>query len=256
MTVDASPRTSSSSNDIRTSLIGNDRLARSATNVIGMLLTSVGVNNEVPYQVNESEILCSICLEAMDEEEGNLLTVPECSHTFHIHCIARWKEVSRKCPCCRGPLSDDIGPTFSRLRSLPADEPPSDMTRCAIICNVIFCPLGIVYPLVLVSLFLALETIVFALFMAVILFLSTFYIFEDEDNSFLKAICISLFFCVTSPFFACCFVGAYAAQIFYTLYRTVKFYFNVFMCKLRWSSADNYIIQRTLTVTGHIIDIQ
>jgi len=255
MSIDASPRTSSSSNDIKTSLIGNDSLARSATNVLGKILTSVGVNNEVPYRVDEKEILCSICLEAMDEEEGNLLTVPECSHTFHSHCIARWKEVSRKCPCCRGPLSDDIGPTLSRFQNLPADEPYSDMTTCAIVGNVIFCAFGIVYPLVLLSLFFALETICFGLFVAIILFLATYVVFEDEDNHFISAVCISLALCLMSPFFACCLVGAYVAQIFYTLYRTLKFYFYVFVCKIRWSSAYNYIILRTWTVTSYLLEI-
>jgi len=255
MSIDASPRTSSSSNDIKTSLIGNDSLARSATNVLGKILTSVGVNNEVPYRVDEKEILCSICLEAMDEEEGNLLTVPVCSHTFHNHCIARWKEISRKCPCCRGPLPDDIGPTFSRLRNLPAEEPTSDMTWCAIIGNVIFCAFGIVYPLVLVSLFLAIETICFGLFIAIILFLATYVIFEDEDNRFISAVCISMLLCLTSPFFAFCLVGAYIVQVFYTLYRTLKFYLYVFLCKMRWSSAYDYIIQRTLSVTSYLLEI-
>merc|ERR1719419_1854405 len=198
MSFDSCPRTSSTSNDIRTSLIRNDSLAQSASNVWGMLLTSVGVNNEEPLRVDESEILCSICLEVMDEEEGNLLTVTECSHTFHTHCIARWKELSRKCPCCRGPLPDDIGPTFSRLRNLPADEPYSDMTRCAIIGNVIFCVFGIVYPLVLVSIFLALETICFALLIAITIFMSVYVVFEDEDNHFISAICISSVLCLMS----------------------------------------------------------
>merc|ERR1719419_774264 len=193
--------------------------------------------------------------ETSREEEGNLLTVPDCSHTFHIHCIARWKEISRKCPCCRGPLPDDIGPTFSSLRNLPADEPYSDMTRCAIIGNVIFCVFGIVYPLVLVSLFLAFETMCFCLFIAIILFLATYVIFEDEDNHLISAICISLVLCLMSPFLACCLVGAYAAQIFYTLYRTLKFYLNVFVCKMRWSSAYNYIIQRTITVTSYLLEL-
>merc|ERR1719419_1340367 len=145
--------------------------------------------------------------ETSREEEGNLLTVTGCSHTFHTHCIARWKELSRKCPCCRGPLPDDIGPTFSRLRTIPVDEPSSEMTWCAIIGNVIFCAFGIVYPLVLVSLFLALETICFGLLIVMIFFMSIFVIFEDEDNHFISAVCVSFALCLFSPFFACCLVA-------------------------------------------------
>jgi len=194
-------------------------------------------------------------LEGMDEEEGNLLTVSQCSHTFHMHCIARWKEVSRKCPCCRGPLPDDIGPTFSRLMNIPAEGVSSDMTRCAIFVNVIFCPVGIVYPLLLLSLFLAFGTICFGIFVILILFLSIYAVFDDEENHFSSAICISIVLCIMSPFFAYFLVAAYTVQIFYALYRTLKFYVNVFMCNMRWSSAYSFIIQRTITVTSYLMDI-
>jgi len=135
----------------------SDSLTKSATNVISRALTNVGFTNEMPYRVGDSEILCSICLETMDEEQGNLFTVSACSHTFHKTCIAKWKEVSRRCPCCRGPLPDEIGPTNSSLRNLPAEE-VVHMNESVICVNVIFCAVGVAYPIFLLSVFIAFES--------------------------------------------------------------------------------------------------
>lgn len=42
---------------------------------------------------------CSICL-----EEGILLQLKECKHSFHPGCIQRWLKQEKKCPLCRTPI--------------------------------------------------------------------------------------------------------------------------------------------------------
>merc|ERR1719474_1174914 len=93
----------------------------------------------------------------MDEEQGDLSTVPACSHVFHKTCLAKWKKVSRKCPCCRGPLPEEIGPTYTILQilqNLPAEEVLLDIKKCDICANVIFCAVGVDYSLSLLPLFI------------------------------------------------------------------------------------------------------
>ena len=41
---------------------------------------------------------CPVCLERMDAQTTGLLTIM-CNHTFHVDCLARWKEDA--CPLCR-----------------------------------------------------------------------------------------------------------------------------------------------------------
>jgi hypothetical protein len=231
----------------------SNSLTQSATTVISQILSSVGINNEMPYLVNDTETLCSICLEGMDEEEGNLFTVTECSHTYHIKCIAKWKKQSRKCPCCRGPLPDEIGPTNSSIRNLLVDEDVLDMEEGAIFKNLILCPLGSFYPLCLFSLCIALELPVFCLLVVIIFLLAAYEIAEEERN-ILSATCMVITFCVIYPATAALMGLFFILQICYALFRTLKFYMLVLMCKMRWSSAANYIVKRTLMLTESILN--
>lgn len=213
-------------------------LTRSATGVIIRTLSSVGINIEIPKIVNGSEMSCSICLEAMDEEQGDLLTVSACSHIFHRTCIAKWKQVSRKCPCCRGPLSDEIGPTSNAilriLQNLPEDEVLRDITKCDIYANVIFCALGIAYSLSLIPLFMVGSVIIFV-------FIICYVCFQ-----------VPCFIIVTLPVGLIGMGLACVLQILYLIFRTLKFYMKILMCKLRWIDAYSFIIQRTSEVSEHI----
>jgi len=245
---------SESSIERRSSGAKSDSFAQSATNVLAKVLSNVSIGTEVPYRVDNSEILCSICLEAMDEEEGNLFTVSSCSHTFHIDCIAKWKEMSRKCPCCRGELPEEIDPTLSKLQNLPSEEVAHNMTSSDIFRKITFSLLGIVYPLFLFSLFLTLGAICFA--PAAILFLCTVATPVCEDGAcfsfpLVPFIVISILSCTL---FLTVAVGAFILLIIYTLYRTLKFYAMVFMCKMRWSDAYGFIFNRAITLTTHILD--
>jgi len=243
---------SESSIEQRTSVLRSDRLAQSATNVISRVCTSVGLSTEVPYRVDDAEILCSICLDGMDEEEGNLFTVPSCQHTFHIDCIAPWKKISRKCPCCRGALPDEIGPTLSKFRNLPAEEVSQNITISDIYRNIIYSPVGLAYPLCLFLLFLALETIFYNLFVVCFCFLVIYVIYHGED--IITASCRTLILCALSPLYFCAAGAFFILQILYVLYRTLRFYAKVFMCKMRWSDAFGSIIVRAINITIHFFE--
>tara|TARA_B100000989_G_C19510608_1_gene458835 strand:+ start:308 stop:745 length:438 start_codon:yes stop_codon:yes gene_type:complete len=49
----------------------------------------------------ESELECSICLESIDSDSGNLF-ITACNHHFHNFCIKKWyNEKNKSCPICR-----------------------------------------------------------------------------------------------------------------------------------------------------------
>jgi len=212
----------------------------------------VSVNSELPYRANDTERICSICLEAMEEEEGNLFTVAACSHTYHLKCLAKWKKESRKCPCCRGPLPDEIGPTGVSLRSLFLEEGESDMNEGVMLKNLMFCPIGIVYPIFLFAVFIAFEAFVFCIFI-VLVYLFTMYELCLEQDAIVSC-CLTILSFILYPILAAWLVVLFIFQIFYAFFRTLKFYVMVLMCKISWWSADSFIVKRTMTVTENLYD--
>jgi len=220
--------------------------------------TNVAAENNVPNLVSGRETICSICLENMDEEEGNLFTVPKCSHAYHKHCIIEWKQQSDKCPCCRGPLPDTFGPEVQEVQEpLPdtfglevqevlVDPVIPEMTRSDILENVIFFLPGTVYVLCLVLLFVACESALIGMiaFLAYIDML----VLDGSWGCMVMYVIFLLFF--TYP--VCVFVTYYCfvVQIIYVLYRTMHFYYKVLMCSTRWNHAYSFIIGGTLTVTN------
>jgi len=225
-------------------------LTQSATNVISRALTKVGLNNEIPYRCNDSEILCSICLDAMEEEKGDLLTVSACAHTFHRTCIAKWKKVSRKCPCCRGKLADEIGPTntvLQNLLNLPDEEVvvldrnENDMAKsrgnpCV----------GFILPLLLVPCFIASEALIFGILFPLCLLGYILAMFKEESD---------ILFFIIGIIFVCGPVLCFMLQIFYLLFRSLKFYVYVSMGKIHWNDAMPFIIQRTISLTKHCYNV-
>jgi len=129
------------------------------------------------------ESLCSLCSETIDEELGDLYCIMGCEHIYHNRCISEWKKYSTKCPCCRGPLRDKLDSRFSILQNMPSEEALPDMSPDAILENVIFCPLGIIWPIFIVSLFVLLETACFCLFIVFILFGAFYVIYNEDANS-------------------------------------------------------------------------
>jgi hypothetical protein len=90
---------------------------------------------------------CSICLESLQGEPGDLMGVPPpadgyepwlrtpCGHSFHRHCLARWQQRNRSCPSCRRPVVpavDDRGGERQHLHGRSADGhylPPPEVRR-------------------------------------------------------------------------------------------------------------------------------
>jgi len=233
-------------------------LTQSATNVISRALTKVGLNNEIPYRCNDSEILCSICLDAMEEEKGDLLTVSACAHTFHRTCIAKWKKVSRKCPCCRGKLADEIGPTntvLQNLLNLPDEEVvvldrnENDMAKsrgnpCV----------GFILPLLLVPCFIASEALILGILVPLCILGFIFAMFVQAGD-ILLFIGGTIFGLIYIPFIVCGLVLGFMLQIFYLLFRSLKFYVYVSMGKIHWNDAMPFIIQRTISLTKHCYNV-
>jgi len=226
--------------------------------VISRALTKVGLNNEIPYRYNDTEILCSICLDAMEEEKGDLLTVSGCEHTFHRTCIVKWKEVSRKCPCCRGALSDEIGPRYSVLRNLanlPAEEVELYRNEDDMATNWGNLCVGFIYPLLLVPFFIAFEALIFSILVILMPWVTIYFIFADGKNDIMASIVGSILLFILCPFLVCGMVVCFMLQIFYMLFRTLKFYVYWLMCKIPWYDALPFIIQRTISVSEHCNDV-
>ena len=56
---------------------------------------------------------CSVCLEPCTMNE---MTVLDCSHTFHTHCLKRWvRRGSMTCPLCRSVLPDKFDIPWFRM---------------------------------------------------------------------------------------------------------------------------------------------
>jgi len=220
--------------------------------------TSSSSNNQntSSNQTRDSvETLCAICLQTMDEEMGGLYTVTGCSHVYHKQCISRWTKNSRKCPCCRGPLADDLGLTLSGLHSVVNNEVMQEMTRAGFLENVIFSPIGVAWPICLVFLFLVFETACFGFFIPLVLLMSLYVIFQEESQNIASCICLVIVLCLMFPPVTVMLLSCFILQVFYILYRTVAFYVNVFSCKMRWRSANIFIINRTVALLTYAVDL-
>lgn len=238
-------------------LFRSDSLTQSATNVISRALTKVGLTDGIPYRYNDTEILCSICLDAMDEEKGDLHMVSACKHTFHRTCIAKWKEVSRKCPCCRGALTDEIGPTISVLQNLlnlPAEEVILDRNEDDMAIDCGNPCVGLILPLFLVPFFIAYEALMLGGLVLPGFLVVIYQIFVQQSNMIIN-ICATILIITLYPFIICGIVVFFIGQIFYMLFRTLKFYVYVLMGKIRWNDAMPFIIQRTISVTSHFYNV-
>jgi len=237
-----------------------DSLTISASNVMSrVILNPWGISSEsslIPYVFESSSgILCSICLDTLDEEEAEFYKVPDCDHIFHERCIKLWKKESPKCPCCRGPLPSEIGPTLSVLENIPAAEELPEMTWRAVQENVIFSPVGIIFPICLVLLFVLLEVAIFSIFIVLTFFMAMYVVFQEEAQQIYSTFCLASIVCILFPFVIVFLVVLFVCQICYILYRTVRFYYNVLSCNMRWISAINFIIDRTVVLTTYVFEL-
>jgi len=269
MILSEEPRHISSSSEPLTRF-GRRSSSLSASQIISrIVLSNLGFSSEssiIPYlpssrntPLNSTstsmEALCSICLEPLDEEKGELYSVNRCSHTFHKHCIAEWKKFSTKCPCCRGPLPDDLGRTFSRIQNMPNEEVVPAMTTEGIWENIIFGPILVIWPVCVVSLFVLFESGCLCIFIFLTFFMGVYVIFQEESHNMVSVICFVIILCIVFPLVVVILVAFFILQIFYVLYRTVVFYANVFTCKMRWSGTSKFIINRTINLITYFFEV-
>ncbi|CAL5188381.1 unnamed protein product [Lathyrus oleraceus] len=73
--------------------------------------SSVGLAHRIPthkyHKRNKGDVVsddeggtCAVCLGDFEEGE-ELKTMPECLHSFHVHCIDMWLRSHMSCPICR-----------------------------------------------------------------------------------------------------------------------------------------------------------
>jgi hypothetical protein len=213
------------------------------------------VDNKALLGTIDKERDCVICMDVMDEEQGNLFTIPKCKHTFHLSCIAEWKKQSKKCPCCRGMLPEEAGPTLSVLQNIPAEQLNPELTRCEMLENLIFCAVWLSYPVCIVSSFLAVEVTslgIFIVFIVPFFFLVSYTYFVERE--FRNAFCLVIALGLSSPLVIGLVLTALVVQIFYMFYRMLKFYGMVLMCRIRWNYGASFIIGRTITLGSYFFN--
>jgi len=238
-----------------------DSLTISASSVMSRIILNPlwGISSEsslIPYVFESSSgYLCSICCDTLDEEEAEIYTVPNCEHIFHKRCISVWKKESPKCPCCRGPLPSEIGPTLTALENIPPAEELPEMSRGAMQENVIFSPVGVIFPICLVLLFILFEVAVFAIFIVLTFFMALYVIFHEETQHIYYTICLVITLLILFPFAIIFLLVSFICQIGYIFYRTGRFYYNVFSCNMRWISAISFIIDRTVILTTYVFEL-
>jgi len=209
-----------------------------------------------PNHTSDSvETLCAICLDVKDAEMGNLYIVTGCSHVYHEHCIFQWKRKSRKCPICLGPLTNDLGPTLLGIHPMLTDEVIPEMTSVGILENMIFSPIGVAWPICLVLLFLVFETACIGIFITLVFFIGLYALCQEESHNIVYCFCLAIVLFLVFPPFIVILIMSFTLQVIYTLYRTVAFYVKVFTCKMRWSSANKFIINRIIVLITYAVQI-
>jgi len=148
----------------------------------------------------------------------------------------------------------EIGPTLSVLDNIPAAEEPPEMSWEAVVENVIFSPVGAIFPICLVLLFVLLEVAVFAIFVVLTFFMAMYVIFQEETQQIYSTICLVILLFILFPFVIIFLLVSFAFQVTYILYRTGRFYYNVFSCNMRWTGAISFIIDRTVILTTYAFE--
>jgi len=206
----------------------------------------------------ESGELCAICLDYSINEEQELYTIANCSHTFHDTCIRRWKEEEATCPLCRGPLPEELGITGSIKQDEFSDmiqrildwltlENENVITRRDKITNFFLTPVGLAWSLLMIPLLLIIETLCLFLISPVALTILTAQTCNESFNHcfellfrlgliiFLTLICIVLLGIII-----------FTLQIPFLFYIVISFCFEVFRCKRKWQDSHFYTVRKLI----------
>lgn len=265
--------------DDYTILRDNDEMSvsRRVLNPVSSILTVIsglGSDPETPRgmslasQEQRSKIasvMCVICFEDLNAEDGDIYTVPKCQHRFHEDCVRRWKREKAACPFCRGPLPEELGETKTsedldnemdyivrRLQELITEMESNQMSQRlswkGVLLNYLLFPLGILLPPVLLVMLWMAETITFSV--GIVIF--PFYVLSiiKSEASFpntCKNFAIAFLMFITYPIIVLAGVLFFISfQILYSLNLAGKFYTDVMFCHRQWSDAYRVVVQGTL----------
>jgi len=185
--------------------------------------------------------LCAICLEDMDEENGEIFTIPLCKHKFHEGCVRLWKKEKATCPSCRGVMPEELGLTDEHIwigdRLLTFNSrPPPETTIYHVCCTTMLAPLGFAYSLFVVFLCIVFEFIflVFLVFFFV-LYALWYSWFEAEDVSWCGRIVNAVISFIAIPFLYVALVLIWISHLRVLFCKLVIFYKNVMTCQSRWT---------------------
>lgn len=199
--------------------------------------------------------MCAICLEEMDEEEGEIYTIPICQHKFHETCLRRWKKEKATCPVCRGVVPDEVGLTNkhfwigSRQLTINTREPPQ-ATCFHIFSTILLAPLGILYSLLIVICYAILVLFLFLFMSLFFLGFSQWYAFIGEES---YSICGRIYQSVTSiilfPFLFIVMIFTWVCHLHLLLTKLGSYYKKVVTCRCRWSDGFSETVLPTIMVT-------
>jgi len=224
-----------------------------------VILNISGVANEqaherTPEQIEQVNIdnVCVICLEEMDEESGEVFTIPICQHRFHDACVRRWKKEKATCPTCRGVMPEELGLTDEHIwigsRQITINaHPPPEPTFCHVFLTILFTPIWVVYALVVVLVFTIIVFLVCIFFVFFLFAFMQWYAWVDgDDMSFCGKICLTVTSVLLFPFCLTVFLLLWFRHFLSCLQHLVKFYKNVCTCRCRWTNAVQEICVPTL----------
>jgi len=206
----------------------------------------------------ESGALCAICLEDFINEDNETFTIANCSHTFHLKCIRRWKKEEVTCPLCRGPLPEELGITSTVEQNQPSDilqrilnwlalENENTVTRRDKITNLILTPFGLAWVLLIIPLLLMLETLCLFFISPVALAILLAQTCNESFNHYYDLfVRVSLIIFLTVISFVLLAAVIYTLQIPFLIYILITFCFDVLKCKRKWQDAHSYVARKLI----------
>jgi hypothetical protein len=79
-------------------------------------------NGSKKNKKEESDEICSICLEDIDLEKNGLPIVPtKCGHIFHEQCLVKQCYIKEICPICRKNISKDCNLLIEKIENEEED---------------------------------------------------------------------------------------------------------------------------------------
>jgi len=215
-----------------------------------------------PEQTDQvsTEIVCAICLEDMDEENGEIFTIPVCKHKFHESCVKQWKKEKATCPSCRGIMPEELGLTDEHIwigdHQLTFNaRPPPEPTFCHIVSTIPLTPFGIVYSLLVVFLFIAFELLFFVFIILFFLMYAQWYSWvETDDVNCIERLCNSITSVILFPFLCVALLLIWLSHLYVLFFKLGMFYGKVMTCQCRWTDTFSETVIPAIRATQALIN--